>query len=258
MNKVTFILAFCVAIRVFGIEATASTQAVVRVSVRIFEMPENYPYFDDDASTSTKPVRIMATREIDTIDVGKMFVVKIIVEDIREGEARAGVFSSYVDVNFDWPSRVSLVHDLPFSVHPQTGEPTPYLHNQSDPPKVFGAGAQPDNDAGWIDTDEDGIADQIDHIGSFSGSFTGSGPGEFVLVEWAMRADEPGTLTIGCEPTTENPADDPNDAGESPVFDTLLFGWDVPVCPSQTAGGCSGELTFASDIMAVSSLQCNT
>lgn len=213
----------------------------IRVTPRIFARPDNYP-FDGDGN------RVLATNEITTIGVGQEFVVKLLVEDIRAQGTREGVFSTYVDVNFDNPELASLIQDLPGVVHPQTGEPTPYLHNLVDPVSgdpLFGQRAEPVTGDGFIDTDGDGQADQIDLLGSFSGRLRGTGPGEFVLAEWAMLAELSGSLNITPEPTTEDPSDDPNDAGESPLFDAGIFGQDAPVCPSQsTQDPCKGELEF--------------
>ncbi len=224
--------------------------ATMRVTARIFERPDNYPFFDDDGSVSTPPIRVQATKEIDIIGVGQDFVIKILVEDLQTAEAQ-GVFSAYVDVNFDG-ALASLVPQLPFVVHPQTGLATPYLHNNLDPPLIYGMNAQPFTGNGVLDTDGDGVLDQIDLLGSFSSDQIAPGPGEFVLVEWAMKATANGALVFKPEPTTEDPADDPNDAGQSPAFDAFVWSQDPPVCPSQsTIEECQGAIEYVSDAIEI-------
>jgi len=217
---------------------------VINVTARIFERPANYPFFDDDGSSGTPPVRVNATNEIDSVGVGQDFVVKLFVQDIRSMANRDGVFSGYYDVNFDNPELASLVETLPFVNHPQaTGATTPFIHNSP-----YGQGARPlGNATGLIDSDGDSVLDQIDVVGSFSGSLSPVGAGEFVLVEWVMTATETGTLTITPEPTTD--PSDPNDAGESTAFDSGLFNQDLPVCPS--AATCEGEMTFVPDAITI-------
>jgi len=238
------------ALRVINaLNAEGESGPVLRVTTKIFERPANYP-FDSGGN------RVQATNEITSIGVGQDFVVKLLVADIRTMATREGVFSTYVDVNFDNPAVATLVQSLPMVVHPQSGAPTPYLHNNVG--FIFGESAVPFQPTsgpvvtGLIDTDGNGSLDQIDRLGSFSGNLRGSGAGDFVLVEWAMTASSAGTLTINAEPTTEDPADDPNDAGESPLYDGGLFGQDAPICPSQsTVEVCMGDFQFIADTITV-------
>lgn len=218
--------------------AGAGVDPVMRVITRFFARPANYP-FDGGGD------RVLATNEIDSIGVGQDFVVKLLVEDIHSMGTREGVVSAYVDVNFDG-ALATVVPTLPGVVHPQTQNPTPFLHD-----RVYGEQAEPSVGDGLTDTNGDNILDQIDLIGSFSSNLSGAGAGEFVLVEWAMTAILPGTLTMIAEPTTENPAVDPNDAGESPLFDAGIFGQDAPVCPSQSVQECMGDIEFISDSITI-------
>lgn len=238
------------ALRVINaLNAEGESGPVLRVTTKIYERPANYP-FDSGGN------RVQATNEITSIGVGQDFVVKLLVADIRTMATREGVFSAYVDVNFDNPAVATLVQSLPGVNHPQSGAPTPYLHNNTG--FVFGESAVPFQPTtgpvvtGLIDTDGNGSLDQLDRIGSFSGNLRGSGAGDFVLVEWAMTASAAGTLTINSEPTTEDPALDPNDAGESPLYDGGLFGQDPPVCPSEsTVEICMGDFEFVADSITV-------
>ncbi len=220
-----------------ALNAEGETGPVMRVITRLFERPADYP-------------NTPATTELSgPLGVGQDFVVKLLVEDIRTMGTREGVFSAYVDVNFDNPEVASIVSSLPGVTHPQTGSATPFLHNTSG---GYGERAEPASGTGLIDTDNNGSLDQLDFIGSFAGTLRGPGPGEFVLVEWAMTAETAGSLTISAEPTTEDPLVDPNDQGESPLFDPGIFGQDAPVCPSQaTVDPCMGEMEFVADTVTV-------
>jgi len=226
-----------------GLAVPVAAQTYIQFTVRVYERPANYPFYDHDADPGTDPIRVEATEEIDSVTVGQDFVVKVFVQDTRPTGAE-GVFSAYLDVNFENAELASLVPSLPFTVHPQTLEPTPYLHNTSTPPSVFGNGAMPNAGDSLIDTDADTIPDQIDGLGSFSGILTGTGPGELLLVEFAMTAEEAGAFVISGEPTTESPQDDPSDEGQSPSLDCGLFGLNLPVCPSQAGSGCVGSMAF--------------
>ncbi len=223
---------------------------VMRVIVRTFERPKHYPFFDHDGNPQTPLQRIEASVEIDTIREGQDFVVKLLVEDIRPAGSQHGVFASYVDLNFDG-ALASLVADLPFVTHPQTNEGTPFLHNTQTPQGVFGARAEPVNGTGLIDTNSDGVFDQIDLLGSFSNLLDGTGGGEVLLVEWAMTAVNAGILTLAAEPTTEAAADDPHDLDQSPLFDSGVFGQDEAVCPSEGDGPCQGSIQFQDAVIVI-------
>jgi len=148
------------ALRVINaLNAEGETGPVMRVYARVFERPANYPFDGGN--------RVQATNEISTIGVGQDFVVKLLVEDVRSMGTREGVFSAYVDVNFDNPQVASLVQSLPGVVHPQTGNSTPYLHNNSNPSFVFGERAEPTSGTGLIDKDNFWSLDQIYFIVSF-------------------------------------------------------------------------------------------
>ena len=264
------------ALRVINaLNAEGESGPVMRVIARMFERPTNYPFeerlVDHDFNPGTPDtnalVRVHALDEITTIGVGQEFVVKILVEDVRNMSTREGVFSAYVDVNFDG-ALASLQPNVADVLHPQTVAPTPYLHSfdyftlngqmgVSDTyarafGNNFGQRAEPASGDGMIDTDLNGVLDQLDFVGSFSGSLTGPGPGEFVLVEWVMTADNAGTLILDPEATTQPVADDPNDANESPLFDAGIFGQDAPVCPSQsTQDPCMGDIEFVADSITI-------
>ena len=227
------------------LNAEGEDGVVVNVRAKIFARPANYPFFDNDNDPTTAPVRVNATQEITTIGVGQDFVVKLFVEDVRNQSARLGVYGGYYDINFNNPSLASLVTSLPFVNHPQAiTQPTMFLHNTSN----YGQASRPlATQTNLIDTDGNGSLDQIDVVGSFTGSFNPMGAGEFVLVEWAMTATSDGTFTITPEPTTS--PNDPNDAGESPAFDTGMFGWDDPVCPASRS--CMGSMAFFPDSITI-------
>jgi hypothetical protein len=228
------------------LNAEGEDGVVINVRARIYARPANYPFFDNDNDPATPPQRVTATQEISTVGIGQDFVVKLFVEDVRSQSARQGVYGGYYDINFSNPDLASLVTTLPFVTHPQstTGLSTPFLHQTVN----YGQAARPAaTQTGLIDTNADGKLDQVDVIGSFTGSFNAIGPGEFVLVEFAMNATSDGTFTITPEATTD--PQDPNDAGESPAFDTGLFGSDEPVCPASRA--CMGQMAFFSDSITI-------
>ncbi|MCB2156598.1 hypothetical protein KQI84_17110 [bacterium] len=222
---------------------TPIADPALRVKVRIYERPENYPYYSIARGPVADLIRVEATREIDFIPSGDDFVVKVFVEDLRE--APQGVFATYVDVNIsEGGGSAQLVESLPFVTFPNSSESTPYLHNTD----IFGNGASPTaGETGLIDPDNDGFKNQIDALGSFSGQLQGAGGGEYVLAEFAMTATVPGDLTIGAESTTES--DDPFDAGQSPARDCLLYGENSSICPS--SAGCISSMTFVSDTVRV-------
>jgi hypothetical protein len=229
------------------LNAEGENGVVLNVITRIFERPIDYPF---DSSGN----RVEATNEITEIGVGQDFVVKLLVEDVRTMSTRSGVFSVYVDVNFDNPAVASVVESLPGVIHPNPnlgGISTPYLHNTSPFSFGYGSAAQPTAGLSLIDTDNNGSLDQIDLIGSFAPSLSRPGPGEFVLVEWAMTANSAGSLTIIAEPTTEDVAIDPNDANQSPLFDAGLYDQDPSVCPSLSPDPCMGDMGFISDTITV-------
>ena len=265
------------ALRVINaLNAEGETGPVMQVVTRFFARPaSNYPFEerfgDHDFNPNTPETdalhRTHALTEIDTIGVGQEFVVKILVEDIRNMSTREGVFSAYVDVNFDG-ALASLQPNVAGVLHPQTFNSTPYLHNYdffalngqagvSDTyarafGAVYGQRAEPASGSGMIDTDNDGVLDQFDFIGSFSNQLTGPGSGPILLAEFVMVADNAGTLTMGGEPTTQPVADDPNDANESPLFDAGIFGQDAPVCPSESSTeACMGDMDFVSDSITI-------
>ncbi len=233
-----------------GLASPAAAQSLIQFTFRVYERPPNYPFHDDDGNPETDPIRVEATTEIDSIQVGQDFVVKVFVQDTRDSGA-TGVFAGYLDVNFDNEALAGLVLTLPLTVHPQSGDPTPYLHNTSTPANVFGNGASPSAGDALIDTDGDQIPDQINGLGSFSGLLTGTGPDEVLLVEFAMTAKETGVWVVSGEPTTESVDEDPNDAGQSPSLDCGLFGLSLPVCPSQSSGGCVGSMSFHSATLTI-------
>jgi hypothetical protein len=212
--------------------ASAGEDERVRISVKLFEKPSDYP-------------ATLAEVETESVAVGDDFVVKVFVEDIRSQGARRGTFAAYLDINFDGDGRAELVTDLPGVSFPGSDDPTPFIHEIVN----YGDGAEPSIGNGLVDRNNDGADDQIDLIGSFAQDVTGVGSGELLLVEFAMTAVESGTVMVTPESTTEDPAVDPEDGGESPFFDVLLTGQDSSVCPSDFA--CEGIVQFVGDSILV-------
>ncbi len=208
---------------------------MLQVSARIFERPADYPL---DAAG----MRVEATQEIETVEVGQDFVVKLFVEDVRLTNPKtAGVFSAYVDVMFSDGALAWVIPDLAGGRHPQSQPGSPFLHNITD----FGNGIS----GSLIDTSGDQVPDQIDGIGSFTGRISGTGWGELVLAEWAMTAATPGVLEFTPESTTEDPRMDPYDARQSPFLATGVFGENEAICPAP--GDCVGEMRFVSDSIVI-------
>jgi len=146
---------------------------------------------------------------------GDEFTLSVFVEDKRPltNSASGGVFSAYLDILFD-----STLANITGAL-------------------VNGPLYQP-GVANAADVSQAGV---IDHAGSFAASLSPPGQDEALLFTVPLLAVRAGTLTFMGEPATE--ADDPGDQGDSPAFDSGVYGDDDAICPSVSAN-CFGSLSF--------------
>ncbi len=174
------------------------------------------------------------TTEIETVGLGQEFIVKVFVQDIRMA-ARAGVFSAYLDINYD-AALASVVPEAFTQLDLVTFETVAVtiMDNQDD----YGQGRSGDATT---------TAGVIDGAGSFASSIAPLGPTERELLKFKMRATGEGTVTFAGSPTTEAVGD----AGQSPLLDSGLYNQDESVCPSQAQEPCRGEMMFLDDSITI-------
>ena len=153
--------------------------------------------------------------------IGDSFQLNVYVQDVRTlaNPAQGGIFSAYLDVLFD-SSLATVSGNL--------------LNGPLYQPTVPNAGVV--------------SAGLIDHGGSFTTNLTPPGQTETLLFTAPMTAQGSGTLTFRGEPTTDST--DPGDAGQSPFYDTGLYGQDPPVKPS-TNTNATGTMAFVNTSVTI-------
>jgi hypothetical protein len=150
---------------------------------------------------------------LSTVSVGGSFTLQVWVDDLRSGAEAKGVFAGYLDVLYD-ASRAAV-------------SPSAAL--------VYGPNYQ-NGKSGEL---RPGV---VDHAGAFDG-LTELGPDPLLLWSLSFVATSPGDLFFRGESAT-NPTD-PDDVDDGGGFDTLLFGQNIPTCPTLTVGNpCLGSVGF--------------
>ena len=195
--------------KTIGIRAAdlAGNTATQTVTLNVTEAPSIQ--FRLEAAKGGAPIS-----STNSLLIGDSFQLNVFVKDLRTltDPTQGGVFSAYLDVLFD--SALATV----------SGN---LVNGPNFQPSLANAGVV--------------TAGLIDHGGSFTTNLTPSGQAEALLFTVPMTATASGTLTFRGEPTTD-PAD-PGDAGQSPFYDTGLYGQDPPVKPSLNSNA-TGTMSF--------------
>ena len=194
------------------------------------------------------------TTPISAVGLGQTFVVVGFINDERMGVDQVGAQTAFVDVKYP----TGRVTGVPHSTTPADTDQDPIIDHRNSQYSILPAGLIRRD--GLIDI-AGGVDSALFTCGGNINNPSCPGPGPVEIWRAEFRADTLGSITFAPEPTTNNPATDPDDVQpngdpQSPSFDTNLWNENNIVCPAfnpatgqQVCMGTMGLMSATVDVV---------
>ena len=170
------------------------------------------------------------TTPTSAVGLGQTFVVVAFIDDERMGVDQVGAQTAYIDVKYP----AGRVTGVPHSTTPADTDQDPIIDHRNTQYTILPNGLIRRD--GFIDI-AGGVDNSLFTCGGNINNPACPGPGPVEIWRATFRADTLGSITFTPEPTTNNPATDPDDVQpngdpQSPTFDTNLWNENNIVCPA--------------------------